>query len=146
MSLPFVSRATHDRELAAIERLLAVAEERQADWSRIAADATAEADQAKRLHELEHRRYDELLKSFMALKMKGAEVVPVAGGIVEPPPPPPPDPLAHLKALIGERCGGNYALRGLMLRQLAVDVAANIPHDQIEASILAGVPSDGVPG
>ena len=132
-----MSRAAHDRELAALERLLAVAEKGRED-------ARQDALDAMRLHELERRRYDELLQQFMALKVKGAEVVPVAGGLVEPHVPE-KDPLAHLKAVIGEKCGRNYALRGAMLRQLSVDHAAGIPHEQIEAAILHGVPSDGVP-
>lgn len=138
MSLPFVSRARHDRELAALERLLANAEQAKAD-------ARQEALDAMRLHELERRRYDELLATVLAMKTQGAEVVPVAGGIVEPRVIP-PDPLAGLKALIGERCGKNYALRGVMLRQLALDVAEGESHEQIEASIVRGVENgEGVP-
>lgn len=137
MPWPLVSRRRHDRELAALEKLLAHAEQARED-------ARAEARDAMRLHELERRRYDELLAQFMALKVKGAEVVPVAGGIVEPPVAK-PDPLARLKALIGEKAGRDYRLRGLMLRQLEIDAASGESHDEIEARILAGVPSDGVP-
>lgn len=54
MAWPLVSRSRHDRELAALERLLALAEKR-------ADEARAEADEALRLHELERRRFDELL-------------------------------------------------------------------------------------
>ncbi len=138
--LPFVSRATHDRELAALAKLMENAERR-------AELAEAEASEAKRLHELERRRYDALLQSFTAMKLKGAEVVPVAGGLVEPQPAPAPDPHAHLKALIAEKAGRNYALRGAMLRQLTADIADGINPEQIEARILAGVSSDetGVP-
>ncbi len=136
--LPFVSRATHDRELAALAKLMENAERR-------AELAEAESSEAKRLHELERRRYDALLTQFLALKVKGAEVVPVAGGLVEPQPAPAPDPHAYLKAMIAEKAGRNYAVRGAMLRQLDVDLAANVPLEDIEASILHGVPSDGVP-
>lgn len=54
MPLPLMLRATHDRELAALERLLALAEQR-------AEDAKADAEFSHRLYELERRRYDELL-------------------------------------------------------------------------------------
>lgn len=137
MSLPFLSRATHDREIAALERLLAVAEQSRED-------ARQDALDAMRLHELERRRYDELLRTVLAMKGAGATVQAVAGSVIEPDLPT-PDPLAPLKSLIAEQAGQNYALRGAMLRQLAADVAAGIPHDTIEERITRGVSSDAVP-
>lgn len=134
----FVSKATHDRELAALERLLAMAEKGRED-------ARQDALDAMRLHELERRRYDELLQTFTAMKLNGAEVVAVAGGIVTPPAPLPADPLAHLKSLIGKKAGRNYDLRGVMLRQLALDVDDGVDHETIEARILRGVEPEGVP-
>lgn len=54
MPWPLVSRSRHDRELAALERLLALAEKARED-------AKSEAEFAGRLYEMERRRYDELL-------------------------------------------------------------------------------------
>lgn len=133
-----MSRATHDRELAALERLLGLAEQR-------ADDSKAEGEAALRLHETERRRYDELLQTVLAMKAQGAQVVPTASGVVTWPPPLPNDPLAKLKALIAEKAGANFTLRGLMLRQLELDYKKQVPLDEIEANILSGTESDGVP-
>lgn len=137
--LPFLSRATHDREVAALERLLAMAENARENAHQAAVDAM-------RLHELERRRYDSLLQQFMALKVQGAVVVPVSGGIVEPAnvPTEKPEVLA-LKSFIAEKAGTNYALRGAMLRQLAQDIAEGVAYEQIEERILRGVESEGAP-
>lgn len=75
--LPFVSRASHDRELAALERLLAHAEQR-------ADDAKAEAAQATRLHELESRRYDLLLAKYTDALAPKPPIVTSAGMTVKP--------------------------------------------------------------
>ncbi len=76
----FVSRSRHDRELAALERLLAVAEKR-------ADDAKAEAEHATRLHELEFRRYGELLTLFHeATRYKPPTVTVPNGVVIEPRP------------------------------------------------------------
>lgn len=71
MPLPLMFRSTHDRELAALERLLALAEQR-------AADAKADAEFSHRLYELERRRYGELLAkqgTAVAAKSKATEVI-----------------------------------------------------------------------
>lgn len=92
----------------------------------------------------ERRRYDELLQTVLAMKAKGAEVVPVADSVVVPAPAKPIE-TDELKVLIHERCGTNVGMRAMMLRQLAVDRAADVPEDQIRKAIAEGVSSDGVP-
>lgn len=133
-----VSRARHHREIAALERLVAVAEHGRED-------ARQDALDAMRLHEMERRRYDELLQQFMALKVKGAEVIPVAGGVVEPAPAEPAKPADPALALIDELCGRDIAKRKMMLRQLAADRTRGLSDDAIAAAILTGVPPEGVP-
>lgn len=109
------------------------------------AAAEANADEFKRLHEMERRRYDELLQTTLALKVARAEVVPVVGGVVEPAPVLPPQPVDELKVLIHSLCVDDTRKRGMMLRQLAVDRAAGVPEEEIEQAIRTGVSSDGIP-
>jgi len=75
LNFPFVSRATHDRELADLKRLLERAEEAQRDSHQAALDAM-------RLHEMERRRFDDLLTRYDALRVQGAvpkqDLVPLA--------------------------------------------------------------------
>lgn len=109
------------------------------------AASEANVEEYKRLHEQERRRYDELLQTVLAMKAKGAEVVPVAAGVVTP-----PEALArepdHLRALIADVCGPDLRKRGMMLRQLTIDRAAGVPPEDIERAIRSGISSDdGVP-
>lgn len=130
----FVTKEKHNRELAALERLLAVAEKGRED-------ARQDAVDAMRLHELERRRYDELLQTTLAMKAAGAQTIAVTGGAV----PVPSVPFVQtdaLKELIGARAGNNSALRGIMLKQLTLDRRNGISEEEIEARIMAGVSSD----
>lgn len=138
MSLPFVSRARYEllehnsRQIVGQLRAdLAASEANVGEW--------------QRLHEQERRRYDELLQTVLAMKAKGAEVVPVATGVVTPPETLQPAEPDELRALIGDLCGSDTRKRGMMLRQLAADRAAGVKDEDIEQSIRTGISSDGVP-
>ncbi len=118
MNWPFVSRALYEAVVEANGRLI---------------------DENRRKSEVNAS----LVERLLTLKMQGAVEVPK----VETPPlatftPQPPDPL---RELIAEKCGRNYALRSIMLRQLSADRAARVPEDAIRAAIMEGVSSDGVP-
>lgn len=75
------------------------------------------------------------------LKVAGAVEVPKH---VEPQPlvASPPD---ELRSLIHERCGQNYRMRGMMLRQLDADRANGVGEDDIRNAITNGISSDGIP-
>lgn len=124
-------RCDHPALIAQLRADLAMAETAAANW--------------ERLHELERRRYDELLQTLLAMKTKGAEVVAVAGSVVEPPAPIPAQEPDELKALIHAIAGDDSRKRGMMLRQLKVDRAAGVKEEDIEAAIRSGVTPDGVP-
>lgn len=107
-----------------------------------AADARATAAE-QRNFTLE-ARYDALLQT-LALKTAGAQVVPAAGGVVEPLPPLPVQQPDALKALIHAMAGDDTRKRAMMLRQLAVDRSAGVHESEIEESIRRGVSPEGVP-
>lgn len=108
------------------------------------AASEANVEEYKRLHEMERRRYDELLQTVLAMKAKGAEVVPVAAGVVTPAESEAREP-DELKALIHDMAGGDTRKRALMLKQLKIDRAAKVPEEDIRAAIIAGVQAEGVP-
>lgn len=127
MKLPWVSRATLDlcrhntQELVGQLRLaLSVAEARA-----VAAEAN----------------YEKLLDRYHLLKVAGAVEVPKPVQFQAPI----PNVTDELKSLIHERCGRNYQLRGMMLRQLDADRANGIADDDIRGMITNGISSDGVP-
>ncbi len=138
----------HAPLIAQLRADLAIAEGAAEDWKEVARNADSRADEWQRLHEQERKRYDELLQTVLAMKSKGAEVVPTLNGVITPElaqiPQAPPEADA-LKALIHERCGGNVRLRSMMLAQLGRDRKAGKSDEAIEQSIMAGVSSDGVP-
>lgn len=147
-----VSRARYDllehnsRELIAqIKADLAVAEGAQQDWAEIAKNARKDAADWQGLFDNERQRYDTLLQTTLALKVQGATVVPVAGGVVEPPAPVPTPKPDELKELIYNKAGTNYPMRAMMLRQLSADRAAGLTDDEIRSQIATGISSDGVP-
>ena len=96
----------------------------------------------------ERARYDALLQTVLAMKAKGADVVPVANTGYTSHSPHVPAPQAEpdeLAALIDLQSGGDLRKRKMMLAQLKVDRAGGVSEDQIRASIVNGVQSDGVP-
>lgn len=132
MSWPFVSRAAHDRELAALERLLAHAETARDD-------AQAEVEQANRLHEAERRRFDDLLSRYHALKLAGGAVPDVL------PPQAPPDPVL---LAISRKAGANRVLRTHYARLAHELRAKQMTDEEIVAKIEAGddAAAFGIPG
>lgn len=132
MKLPFVSRGAYE----AVERSAIHAAE----------DAHAARLEARRERDIADARYDDLLAKYHALR---ATVVPGTNVVTAAAPSETPvgQPVEadELKALIGEVCGTDTRKRGMMLRALAADRAANVSEDRIRSMILAGVSSDGVP-
>ncbi len=114
----------HARELASVEQARSL---QVSYFEKVVADLRAD--------------YATLLDKFTALRVQGAvtDSADVPRGTL---PEVPVDPLA---TLIDARCGNNLRLRALMLRQLAVDRAAGVNPDDIEAAIQNGYPGDGVP-
>lgn len=134
----------HEPLIAQLRADLAAADVRADEWSTVAADARSDRDTWRGMYEQERKRYDELLQTVLAMKVKGADVVPVANSAVTPPDTAAPDP-DELKALIAEQCGTDLRKRAMMLRQLSLDRAAKTPDEQIRKDILAGVSVAGVP-
>lgn len=117
-------RSTHDTELAALKALLNRAEQARADAHQNALDAM-------RLHELERRRYDDLLQKFTELRLAGAEKP-------EPPPKLPefkPDPVA---LAISRKAGANRTLRQHYAQEAHRLKSQNLTEDEIVAKIEAG--------
>ncbi len=118
-------RSMHDRELAELKRLLNFAEQARADAHQQALDAM-------RLHELERRRYDDLLTRYTDLRMTGAN--PKADA------PPPiakrePDPVTQ--AIIS-RAGNNALLRKHYFDYVNQQRSQQVEDATIAANILAG--------
>lgn len=91
----------------------------------------------------ERARNDALQERLLSLKTTGAVEPPKDrewDGLVAPAP-----KQDELRDLIHAKCGKNYHLRGIMLRQLTQDRADGVKDEEIEARILAGVQSEGVP-
>lgn len=127
MSLPWVSR----ERLEQAERLLSIAH----------AETLRERDIAEQRYDNLLRRYDDLLEKFTALRVQGAvpELKPVEYAVAQP------VERDELRELIADRCGTDMRKRGMMLRQLAADRAAQVPDEQIRAAIEQGIQPDGVP-
>lgn len=126
-----MSRASHDREFAALERLLALAKQQSEDWSKVAADARADADHANRLHELERRRFDDLLTRYDALRVQGAvpkqDLVPLA--------PKPPDIVTQS---ILRKAGSSAQLRKHYFDYVNEQRAQGIADPEIAQAIVQG--------
>lgn len=93
----------------------------------------------------ERARNDALQERLLSLKMTGAVEPPRPverewDGLVGPAP-----KVDELRDLIDAKSGGNLRVRGMMLKQLQQDRSAGLKDEEIEARILAGVQSDGVP-
>lgn len=125
-------RATHRRELAALERLNRVAEDRAAEWKIVAEDAT-------RLHELERRRYDDLMDKYHQLCIQGAAVPAVEGSL----PVAKADPVWSAVAI---KAAGNPALTRHYREFVRTERAKGTADADLEQRILTGdVIDEGVP-
>lgn len=95
----------------------------------------------------ERARYDALLDKFTALRMVGAVAAPgnAEWTMTSVPSPVAAPPHDKMLALIDAKAGNNTRIRGMMLRQLAADRAANVSDEDIRAGIMNGVPGNGVP-
>lgn len=113
MNWPFVSRSAYDTQVRLLERSL----------------------------DYERERFAVLWEKYDALRVSGANPLPVIPNVT-PLPAPKED---ELKTMIDEIAGRDYKLRGLMLKQLNADRAAGKSDDKIASAIQRGVPSDGVP-
>lgn len=94
----------------------------------------------------ERARYDVLLQTVLAMKANGAAVVAKAGSAVEANDLVViPEKSDDMEALIDAQCGRDYRKRAMMLAQLKKDRAAGLSDEKIEAAILHGIQSEGVP-
>lgn len=125
-------RATHDRAVADLTASLAASDAKY-DGLKIIADGLRED-----LREA-HRQAHEL-------RMAGAVTVPLPRRLEDAPSTVQDlHEVAALKALIATKCGTDTKRRGLMLKQLAADLAAGRAFEDIEADIEHGVETTGVP-
>jgi len=92
----------------------------------------------------ERERYYDLLGKYHALKLQGAEPIPVV--TVTPRQLPPMEPEdAELTALVAEKAGDDLRKRAIMLRQLKRDRLDGVSVEEIRRQIEQGVRSEGIP-
>lgn len=103
--------------------------------------AEAEVTEAKRLHEMERRRFDDLLEKYHALKLQGAAVPEPAPKLPEYA----PDPI---QLAISRKAGANRTLRTHYAQEAHRMKAQHVSVEEIVATIDAGDDATawGVPG